>query len=63
MGILTPVQPHPGCGAGVVLIWKLWRCSGCGHRLMVNGILPRQTREQPWRIPAELLGRYLARHA
>ena len=33
------------------------RCTYCGHRVGPN---VRQTREQPWRIPAEIVGRYLA---
>ena len=33
------------------------RCTYCGHRVGVN---VRQTREQPWRIPAEIVLRFLA---
>lgn len=33
------------------------RCTYCGHRVGPN---VRQTREQPWRIPAELWGRFWA---
>jgi len=40
------------------------RCTGCGHRKAIGGVLPRQTREQPpWTWPGELLGRFLARKA
>lgn len=33
------------------------RCTYCGHRVGTN---VRQTREQPWRIPSEMVMRYLA---
>jgi len=33
------------------------RCTYCGHRV---GAGVRQTREQPWRIPSEMIHRYLA---
>ena len=33
------------------------RCTYCGHRVGRN---IRQTREQPWRIPSELVLRFLA---
>jgi hypothetical protein len=59
----TAIAEHPACGGGFVLILGLYRCPGCSHRLTVNGTPPRQTREQPWRTPAELLGRHLARKA
>ena len=50
------------CHGPAVLIHGKPRCSGCGHRQPVNGVPPRQTREQPpatWL--AELLDRYRAR--
>jgi DNA-directed RNA polymerase subunit RPC12/RpoP len=58
---MTAVTVHPECGGGTVRVLGLYRCPGCGHRVAVNGIPPRQTREQPWRTPAEILGRQLAR--
>jgi hypothetical protein len=33
------------------------RCTYCGHRAG-DGV--RQTREQPWRIPSEIVGRFRA---
>lgn len=33
------------------------RCTYCGHRVGAN---IRETREQPWRIPSEIVHRYLA---
>jgi hypothetical protein len=43
-----------------VASWR-GRCTYCGHRV---GQHVRQTREQPWRIPAEIVGRFRAmRHA
>jgi hypothetical protein len=36
--------------------WKN-RCTYCGHRVGEN---VRQTREQPWRIPSEISGRFRA---
>lgn len=57
------VTEHPACGGGSVRVLGLHRCPGCGHRLTVNGTPPRQTREQPYRAPAEILGRRLAKRA
>lgn len=42
-----------------VATWR-GRCTYCGHRV---GADVRQTREQPWRIPAEIVGRFLAMRA
>jgi len=55
------VTVHAGHGPAVV-IGSEPRCTGCGHRLTVNGRPPVQTRELPastW--PAELIGRRRAR--
>ena len=60
------VQPIPVevCdGARPVVVLGLVRCGSCGHRATVAGVAPRQTRERPWRVPAEILGRHLARKA
>lgn len=38
------------------------RCTACGHRRPHRGRTPIPTRYQPWRIPAELAGRAMARH-
>jgi DNA-directed RNA polymerase subunit RPC12/RpoP len=59
----TAITEHPECGGGTVLVLRLYRCPGCGHRVAVNGTPPRQTREQPHRAAAEILGRYLAKKA
>jgi hypothetical protein len=59
----TAITEHPECGGGFILVLGLYRCDACGHRLTVNGTPPRQTREQPYRAPAEILGRYLAKKA
>ena len=32
------------------------RCAYCGHRVGANVV---ETRRQPWRIPAEIVGRFL----
>jgi len=60
---MSTVTEHPDCDGGTALVLKLYRCRGCGHRVTVDGKAPRQTREQPYRAPAELLGRYLAKKA
>lgn len=60
---MATVTEHPDCGGGNVVVLKLYRCPRCGHRVTVNGTAPRQTREQPWRAPAEILGRHLAKQA
>lgn len=34
------------------------RCTGCGHRVMREGVRPRQTSELPWVLwPFEIAGR------
>lgn len=60
---MTTVTEHPDCGGGTVVVLGLHRCPGCAHRQEVDGKPLRQTREQPWRVPAELLGRHLAKKA
>lgn len=57
------ITEHTECGGGLVLVLGLYRCPVCRHRLTIDGASPRQTREQPYRAPAELLGRYLAKKA
>lgn len=57
------ITGHPDCGGATVTVLRLHRCQGCGHRVTVNGVAPVETRRQPWRAPAELLGRHLARKA
>jgi hypothetical protein len=50
-------------GAKPVLTLGLLRCDSCGHRSTVNGTAPVETRKQPWRAPAEIIGRRMARKA
>jgi hypothetical protein len=49
-------------------IWRknirtMGRCTACGHRKITDGLAPVKTRFQPWRIPAEIIGRCQARKA
>lgn len=60
---LIECHSHNGRPARPVRVLGLWRCQEDGHRLTVDGIPPRQTREQPWRAVGELLGRRLAKNA
>jgi hypothetical protein len=49
------------CGLPV-MVRRRYRCSGCGHRLTVNGVAPVQTRRQrPWVWHLELIDRRRAR--
>jgi hypothetical protein len=61
------IAEHPECGGGTVRVRALWevkqRCPVCTHRQAVDGVPPKQTREEPWRTLPELLGRHLARKA
>lgn len=55
---------YPECGGWQA--WRgsrraMWRCTRCGHRVRTNGKEPVETRYRPWRIPAEIIGRYRAR--
>jgi hypothetical protein len=66
-GNVSAITEHPACGGGTVRVRALWevkqRCPGCTHRQTVDDVPPKQTRKEPWRAPAELLGRHLAKKA
>lgn len=47
---------------GVAMVRGKYRCTRCGHRLIVNGKLPRSTRSHPpWTWHRELIDRRKAR--
>lgn len=68
MNILHTIIDRPGAHTHEAT-WR-GRCTYCGHRAPRPDLPPdypenqvRQTREQPWRIPSEIVMRFLAMRA